>query len=256
MSCCVDRARRGICNCQSDPKATRIQDQPPPRANSGAAIWDLVIADMKERDHVGRQRYGTPLQAFNGREPLVDAYQEILDLAVYVRQEIEERAITEAGRKQAIQMDWAEGARSRCSTCGEIGGTTAPFSCYDCCVLCKICQREPAHPYTHVCDGCKRHLNEQYPNTRNQQGQLMVAYCHSCGAWNGLSGGCAPGECSLCGWSEGEALDHTPEQQAVFEQTEQHRCDICEEQIYFSNARRRWVHLSSDTDHEARARHA
>lgn len=32
-----------------------------------------------------------PLQAHNGRDPLVDAYQEALDLVVYLRQAIEER---------------------------------------------------------------------------------------------------------------------------------------------------------------------
>jgi hypothetical protein len=50
-----------------------------------------VIADMHERDQVGRERYGTPLQAHNGRDALVDAYQEALDLVVYLRQAIEER---------------------------------------------------------------------------------------------------------------------------------------------------------------------
>lgn len=66
-------------------------EQPAPLRNASTPIWDLVIADMRERDHVGRQRYGTPLQANNGRDALVDAYQECLDLAVYLRQVIEER---------------------------------------------------------------------------------------------------------------------------------------------------------------------
>lgn len=66
-------------------------DQPPPIPNQSIPVWDLVIADMKERDHVGRERYGTPLQTHNGRDPLVDAYQEALDLVVYLRQAIEER---------------------------------------------------------------------------------------------------------------------------------------------------------------------
>lgn len=68
-----------------------IVDQPPPTPTEGVAIWELVIADMQERDRVGRERYGTPLQAFNGRDPLIDAYQEALDLVVYLRQAIEER---------------------------------------------------------------------------------------------------------------------------------------------------------------------
>lgn len=71
-----------------------ITDQPPPQQNDSTPIWELVIADMHERDHVGRQRYGTPLQANNGRDALIDAYQEALDLVVYLRQLIEERNVT------------------------------------------------------------------------------------------------------------------------------------------------------------------
>ena len=51
-----------------------------------------MIEDMKERNRVGTLRYGTPLQVHNGRDALVDAYQEALDLVVYLRQEIEERS--------------------------------------------------------------------------------------------------------------------------------------------------------------------
>jgi len=62
-----------------------------PIKNTSTPIWKLVIADMKERDQIGRKKYGTPLQAHNGRDPLVDAYQEALDLAVYLRQALCER---------------------------------------------------------------------------------------------------------------------------------------------------------------------
>lgn len=72
---------------------TANDEQPQPIANRSTPVWDLVIADMRERDHVGRQRYGTPLQAGNGRDALVDAYQEALDLVVYLRQAIEERTV-------------------------------------------------------------------------------------------------------------------------------------------------------------------
>lgn len=68
-----------------------IKDQPAPVSNVNEAIWDLVVSDMKERDSIGRERYGTPLQGFNGRDALVDAYQEALDLVVYLRQAIWER---------------------------------------------------------------------------------------------------------------------------------------------------------------------
>lgn len=48
------------------------------------------VDDMRQRDAEGRRKYDTPLQAFNGRRPLVDAYQEALDLVVYLRQAVEE----------------------------------------------------------------------------------------------------------------------------------------------------------------------
>jgi hypothetical protein len=65
--------------------------QPDPTPTDGVPIWELVIADMKARDVVGRIRYGTPLQAGNGRDALKDAYAESLDLCVYLRQAIAER---------------------------------------------------------------------------------------------------------------------------------------------------------------------
>jgi hypothetical protein len=49
-----------------------------------------LVADMRQRDATGRARYGTPLQPFNGRDALVDAYQELLDATVYLRQSLYE----------------------------------------------------------------------------------------------------------------------------------------------------------------------
>lgn len=65
--------------------------QPDPVPNSQPAVWGLVLKDMVDRDAVGRERYGTPLQGFNGRDALRDAYEEALDLVVYLRQAIYER---------------------------------------------------------------------------------------------------------------------------------------------------------------------
>lgn len=65
--------------------------QPAPIPRRSVPIWELVQADMAERNDAGTAKYGTPLQAHNGRDALVDAYQEALDLCVYLRQAIEER---------------------------------------------------------------------------------------------------------------------------------------------------------------------
>jgi len=62
-----------------------------PVPNDSRPIWELVIEDMQQRNKVGIAKYGTPLQAHNGRNALVDAYQEALDLCVYLRQAIEEQ---------------------------------------------------------------------------------------------------------------------------------------------------------------------
>lgn len=66
-------------------------DQPAPKPNQNPAVWPLVMVDMAGRDKLGRERYGTPLQAHNGRDALRDAYEEALDLAVYLRCAIFER---------------------------------------------------------------------------------------------------------------------------------------------------------------------
>lgn len=68
-----------------------VKEQRAPEHNDGPAVWDLVMEDFRARDTEGRRKYGTPLQPNNGRDPLVDAYQEALDLVVYLRQEIHER---------------------------------------------------------------------------------------------------------------------------------------------------------------------
>lgn len=68
-----------------------IMDQPAPTPNTSTPIVDLVIKDMAQRKELGTLRYGTPLQAHNGRDALIDAYQEALDLCIYLRQVIEEQ---------------------------------------------------------------------------------------------------------------------------------------------------------------------
>jgi hypothetical protein len=94
---------------------TAIVEQPPPIARPDRRpTWDLVIEhvtrrsaalgsaarvdrvlrDMRERDAVGRERYGTALTSGNGRDHLMDAYAENLDLVVYLATELDERGVT------------------------------------------------------------------------------------------------------------------------------------------------------------------
>ena len=65
--------------------------EPMPEKNQHPAVWDLVMQDIADREEYGVATYGTRLQPFNGRDALKDAYQEALDLVVYLRQIIYER---------------------------------------------------------------------------------------------------------------------------------------------------------------------
>ncbi len=63
----------------------------PPPLKGTTDIAEAVIKDIKERKKIGMEKYGSPLQAHNGRRALVDLYQELLDAVQYLKQELIER---------------------------------------------------------------------------------------------------------------------------------------------------------------------
>ena len=65
---------------------TEATDQPMPIVNHEPFIHDRVADGVTRRGELGRARYGTKLQAFNGRRSLQDAYEVLLDGACYVLQ--------------------------------------------------------------------------------------------------------------------------------------------------------------------------
>ena len=67
------------------------QREPAPKKNLLPHINDLVVTDLGARKEMGIKKYGTPLQPFNGRKALKDAYEEVLDLALYLRQALYEQ---------------------------------------------------------------------------------------------------------------------------------------------------------------------
>ncbi len=81
------------CFGQYDPssfRAVAATPQPPP-TGSGTPVLAGVVSDLIARAEMGRQKYGTCLRTHNGRDALVDAYQEALDLVMYLKQCIMER---------------------------------------------------------------------------------------------------------------------------------------------------------------------
>lgn len=95
----------------------REDDQRLPQAARGPVMHDLLTADLKaqygwhpalglvvadvgERKQLGIRRYGQPLRAYNGRDALLDAYQEGIDMAVYLLQ-----AVQECGPRDMVVRD-------------------------------------------------------------------------------------------------------------------------------------------------------
>jgi hypothetical protein len=57
------------------------------------SIQEMVRKDLLHREQLGIARYGTPLYPYNGRVAVLDAYEECLDMAVYLRQALAELGI-------------------------------------------------------------------------------------------------------------------------------------------------------------------
>lgn len=66
-------------------------EQVAPVRNDGPDIQTLVQTDMAARYALGVARYGTGLQAHNGRDMMRDLYEELLDACVYIRGVMAER---------------------------------------------------------------------------------------------------------------------------------------------------------------------
>ncbi|MFE0490152.1 hypothetical protein [Streptomyces griseoaurantiacus] len=63
----------------------RPGDQPLP-AEGQENVQDALIAHIRQRKALGVQRYGRPLQTFNGRDAVRDLLEELLDGATYAMQ--------------------------------------------------------------------------------------------------------------------------------------------------------------------------
>ena len=51
-------------------------------------VLDYVLADLKSRAEMGKQKYGHYLETDNGRNALQDAYEEALDMCMYLKQKL------------------------------------------------------------------------------------------------------------------------------------------------------------------------
>lgn len=64
------------------------RDQSLPKRTDEVFTHDLVIEDIRGRLEFGIRKYGNGLQPNNGRNSMQDAYEEALDLAVYLKNQL------------------------------------------------------------------------------------------------------------------------------------------------------------------------
>lgn len=68
-----------------------VTEKQTPTPKGTVEIITLVREDFENRTEFGRKKYGEVLKAENGRDPLIDAYQEAIDLVMYLRQMLYEK---------------------------------------------------------------------------------------------------------------------------------------------------------------------
>lgn len=79
FSCCVH-------NHEHDADSVCKQTTPP--HDGTTRVLDCVIDDLKSRAEMGKEKYGHYLETNNGRNALQDAYEEALDLCMYMKQKL------------------------------------------------------------------------------------------------------------------------------------------------------------------------
>ncbi len=67
-----------------------ITKQPAPKKGK-IKVLDHVLADLTQRAETGKEKYGTYLETDNGRDALQDAYEEMMDAAMYLKQALLEK---------------------------------------------------------------------------------------------------------------------------------------------------------------------
>lgn len=103
VTCCARELRSRLsdlpaapCRRCSNNVCSEHQPTPPTDHDRAApSVQELVRRDISTRERIGIERYGTALYLHNGRNAIRDAYEEALDLAMYLRQALAEALPTE-----------------------------------------------------------------------------------------------------------------------------------------------------------------
>lgn len=92
-------------------------DQPLPKGGE-VEVQQALINAIAARRELGIRKYGQPVMTHNGRNPLRDAWEEVIDLAVYLTQ-----ALLESGEDlEALNEVTARGGSGTVTTTMTSGG--------------------------------------------------------------------------------------------------------------------------------------
>ncbi len=118
-------------------------DQPAPKPG-GYPVQAVLIEAIRQRMEFGLKKYGRPLETDNGRDPLLDMWEEMMDMISYFTQYVLEQGTKLPGlekfTKGAPPETWAKGI------------LTVPEASMILSIprICEICRHEP-----HVPGGCR-----------------------------------------------------------------------------------------------------
>lgn len=94
-----------------------LEVQPDPIPNDRPSSHDRVIELFRKRKDFGLEKYGTPLQAGNGRDHIADVLDELADAMVYLQTQKDELALA---KHEAWEAGYYAGQQN------ERHGTLAP----------------------------------------------------------------------------------------------------------------------------------
>lgn len=162
---------------QRDPES----DQPLPRPG-GVPVQAVLIEALKLRMEFGLKKYGRPLETHNGRDPLRDMWEEMLDMVSYFTQFVLEQGVELPGLEQFTRKREPESpAKWR--------GPSADLYIYDEAALipsvCGLCNHEPHVPAGCLADApggrtnCMCGVPEQAPCSQCRHGSHPAGRCAS-----------------------------------------------------------------------------
>lgn len=124
---------------QRDPET----DQPAPQPG-GYPVQAVLIEALKQRMAFGFKKYGRPLETHNGRDPLLDMWEEMLDMVSYFTQFVLEQGVRLPGLEKFAIDPERDGVTPYLADATPAGALRVLS--FQIPRVCDICRHEPHTP--------------------------------------------------------------------------------------------------------------